>query len=110
LNLGASQGGGDRFQGLIDDARIYSRALTPEEILAHFQGKEIPPPSSVTAGLEPLPAIARDDSPQVDYAALCARNDLVYLQPALYPFEAMQPGQPVEGDRESHLWRPGSAS
>jgi hypothetical protein len=92
LNLGASQGGGDRFQGLIDDARIYSRALTPEEILAHFQGREIPPPSSVTAGLEPLPAIVRDDSPQVDYAALCARNDLVYLQPALYPFEAMHLG------------------
>lgn len=92
LNLGASQGGGDRFDGLLDEARIYSRALAPEEIQAHFQGKEIAPPQSAIAGMEPLPVCVCDDAPQVDYAALCARNDLVYLQPAVYPFEAMHLG------------------
>lgn len=91
LNLGASQGGGDRFDGLLDEVRIYARALTQEEITAHFQGKEIPAPD-VATGMEPLPAVVRGNAPDVDYEALCSRNDLVYLQPAIYPFEAMHLG------------------
>ncbi|MCU0981438.1 MAG: discoidin domain-containing protein, partial [Pirellulaceae bacterium] len=92
LNLGASQGGGDRFDGHLDEARIYARALAPEEIQAHYEGREIAPPQSAVAGMEPLPVCVHDDSVHVDYAALCARNDLVYLQPAVYPFEAMHLG------------------
>ena len=92
LNVGASQGGGDRFHGLIGDPRITHRALDPDEIAAHAQGKEIEPPATATAGLEPLPVLTKNDKPQVDYAALCARNDLVYLRPARHPFEAMHLG------------------
>jgi hypothetical protein len=37
----------------------------------------------------PPPVFVRGDKAEVDYAALCAENDVVYLQPALYPFEGM---------------------
>lgn len=92
LNLGASQGGGDRFSGLMDEVRIYNRALAPEEITAHYQGKEIEPPLLTKKAQSPLPAFVKGDRPQVDYAAQCARNDLLYLSPAKYPFEAMRMG------------------
>ena len=32
LRLGAASHGGDRFVGLMEDVRVYSRALSPEEI------------------------------------------------------------------------------
>ena len=92
LNLGASQGGGDRFTGLMDEVRIYSRALAPEEIMAHFQGREIEPPALTQTVLPPQPAVIRSGKVDADYAAQCARNDLVYLSPAAYPFEAMHIG------------------
>ena len=104
LNVGASQGGGDRFSGLIGEIRIYNRALTEDEIAAHAANKEIPPPASVTAALAPLPVLLQDSTPRVDYAALCARNDLVYLSPALYPFEAMHLGN---GNLGACLWNQG---
>src|SRR3989339_271361 len=33
-----------RFDGLIDEIKIYSRALTQEEVLSRYQGTPIPPP------------------------------------------------------------------
>lgn len=104
LNLGASQGGGDRFVGLMDEARIYARALAPEEIQAHYEGREIEPPALAKATLAPLPAFLKGGKLQVDYAAQCARNDLVYLSPARYPFEAMRLGNGVLGVT---LWNQG---
>ncbi|MCE5241380.1 discoidin domain-containing protein [bacterium] len=101
LNLGASQGGGDRFMGLMDEVRVYSRALAPEEIMAHFQGKEIEPPALAQTVLPSQPAIIRSGKVDVDYAAQCARNDLVYLSPAVYPFEAMHIGN---GNLGACLW------
>lgn len=105
LNLGASQGGGDRFTGLMDEVRIYKRCLAQEEIMAHFQGKEIEPPATAL-GLPapPLPALLKGDRAQVDYAAQCARNDLVYRAPAVYPFEAMRLGN---GNLGVTLWNEG---
>jgi hypothetical protein len=32
LSLGATAAGGNGFPGLLDDVRIYNRALSPEEI------------------------------------------------------------------------------
>ena len=107
LNLGASQGGGDRFIGLMDEVRIYNRALAPEEIMAHFQGKEIEPPLLTKQALPPLRAFVKADKAQVDYAAQCARNDLVYLSPAKYPFEAMRMGN---GNLCATVWNEGGMS
>lgn len=104
LNVGASQGGGDRFSGLLDEVRIYNRALAPEEIMAHFEGREIEPPTPVKTLLAPLPAFVKDDTAQVDHAAQCARNDLVYRGPAAYPFEAMRLGN---GNLGVTMWNEG---
>lgn len=104
LNVGASQGGGDRFSGLMDEVRIYARALAPEEIQAHYEGREIEPPLLAQVMLPPQPAVLKGGKPDVDYAALCARNDLVYLSPAVYPFEAMHLGN---GNLGATLWNEG---
>ena len=40
---------GEYYGGLIDEIRIYNRALTPEEILAHYQiGLDETPPAAIT--------------------------------------------------------------
>jgi hypothetical protein len=40
------QKGGRRFVGIVDDVRVYSRALSPEEIQALFEGRQPAPGSS----------------------------------------------------------------
>ncbi|MBU0609742.1 MAG: discoidin domain-containing protein, partial [Armatimonadetes bacterium] len=54
--------------------------------------------------LPPQPAIIRSGKVDVDVAAQCARNDLVYLSPAVHPFEAMHLGN---GNLGVTVWNQG---
>ena len=53
-NLGSIGGGHwGYFKGIIDEVRIYNRALTPEEIKSHYERKQISyPESSITGSFD----------------------------------------------------------
>jgi sialidase-1 len=49
LNLGAIHNGRARLSGDLDEVRIYDRALSTEEMIAHFERRKF-----VGSGLEPV--------------------------------------------------------
>lgn len=95
LRLGVDSQGGSRFKGLMDEVRIYDRALSPREIAEDAGVKYVP-----TAEETPT-TFLKGMSQDVDYASLLSRNDLVYLAPALHPHEAMPLGN---GNLCALLW------
>lgn len=105
LRLGADSNATSLLQGSLDEVRIYARALDPAEIAARYAGREVyrpaPPPPPPPAA---RPVAYRDGRLRVDYAALVGHNDVVYLTPALYPFEALPLGN---GNLGVTLWNEG---
>ncbi len=54
LFLGGRNDGQFNFEGKLDEAAIYTRALTPEEIAAHYKASELNPPAPAVVAV-PLP-------------------------------------------------------
>lgn len=94
VRIGADSLGGSRYVGAIDEVRIYSRALTPWEILMRYLGREIESAVAVTAKIKTRkPSIfLRNGKAHVNFEGLLSRNDIVYLSPARFEFEAMPIG------------------
>jgi hypothetical protein len=91
LTVGGDPLGGSRLAGKIASVQVYDYALSDAEILARYEGKPAPPPAAAAAA---APLCYRN-GPQVDMPALLARNDVVYLSPAIYESEAMPFGNGV---------------
>lgn len=87
IHIGADPNGDNRFVGRIDEVRLYDFALTDDAAAARFAGQEPPGP----AAEEQAPVHYRDGL-AADHARLLARNDVVYLSPALHEHEAMPVG------------------
>ena len=104
LRLGADSNGTSQLRGRLDEVRIYSRALTPAEVLARFAGREVYQPLRVPPPPPVIPVALRDGTLHVDYPALVGHNDVVYSTPALYPFEALPLGN---GNLAVTLWNQG---
>ena len=91
LGIGAQSDGASRFQGSIDDARVYCRALGPSEI----QGLLSPPNSApialcknVTVALDSVVCWANVDPSQVDNGSFDPDGDAITLSlvpPGPYP-------------------------
>jgi hypothetical protein len=88
VHLGADTTGGNRFVGRIDEVRLYDFALLDEAAAARFAGQE---PKNLAVE-QPNPPLSYRDGLQVDQSRLLARNDVVYLSPALHEHEAMPVG------------------
>jgi len=93
LRIGADNLGGNRWIGGIDEVRIYARALRPGEILMRYFGKEVKPDKSAkTKRARKVSVSFKDGKVHVDFQKLASRNDIAYLSPALFEFEAMPIG------------------
>lgn len=93
LRIGADNLGGNKWIGGIDEVRIYARALRPEEILMRYLGKEVKPDKSAkTKRARKVSVSFKDGKVHLDFQKLASRNDIVYLSPALFEFEAMPIG------------------
>ncbi|MCY2991867.1 MAG: DUF5703 domain-containing protein [Planctomycetota bacterium] len=88
VHIGADTAGGNRFVGRIDEVRLYDLALLDEAAAARFAGQEPQNP----AVEQVHPSQCYRDGLQVDESRLLARNDVVYLSPALHEHEAMPVG------------------
>ena len=88
IHIGADTAGGNRFAGRIDEVRLYDFALLDEAAAARFAGQE---PKSPVDEEQNTPLCYRDGL-QVDQARQLARNDVVYLSPAIHEHEAMPVG------------------
>lgn len=88
IHLGADTTGGNRFAGRIDEVRLYDFALLDEAAAGRFAGQE---PKSPVVEEQETPVCYREGL-QVDQARLLARNDVVYLSPAIHEHEAMPIG------------------
>jgi len=51
IDIGGNTGDSRYFNGLIDEVAFYTRVLTPQEILQHYQVANIPEPSSLVLAL-----------------------------------------------------------
>ena len=88
IHIGADTTGGNRFSGRIDEVRWYDFALFDEAAAARFAGHE---PKNPVVEEQNTPLCYRDGL-QVNQARLLARNDVVYLSPAVHEHEAMPVG------------------
>jgi hypothetical protein len=88
VHIGADTKGGNRFSGHIDDVRLYDFALLDEAAAARFAGQE---PKHPAVQEQSRPVHYRDGL-HADSARLLARNDVVYLSPAVHEHEAMPVG------------------
>ncbi|MFA4029418.1 MAG: hypothetical protein GDYSWBUE_000358 [Candidatus Fervidibacterota bacterium] len=93
LRIGADSLGGSRWVGAIDEVRIYSRALTPQEMAMRYRGVEVKPHTEISAVALRKPSICfRNGKMHINFEGLISRNDIVYLSPAKFEFEAMPIG------------------
>ncbi|MCS7253859.1 MAG: LamG-like jellyroll fold domain-containing protein [Armatimonadota bacterium] len=93
LRIGADSLGGSRWVGAIDEVRIYSRALSPQEIALRSRGEETKPPTALAERMARKPSTCfRDGKMHINFRALLSRNDVVYLSPATFEFEAIPIG------------------
>lgn len=93
LRIGADSLGGSRWVGAIDEVRIYSQALTPQEIMMRYRGIEVKPSKAADITALRRPSICfRGGKMHVNFERLLSRNDIVYLSPAKFEFEAMPIG------------------
>lgn len=106
LRIGADSLGSSGFVGKIDEVRVYARALAPEEVVARLRGQEVyrQPPPTREERIKATPIALRDGKVQIDYPALVGKNDVVYLTPALYPFEGLPLGN---GNLGVMVWNQG---
>lgn len=88
FHIGSDPQGANRFSGRIDELRLYRRPLYNTDATERFEGRE---PTAVRAEVAPAPIFYRRE-PQVDYPALLARNDVVYLSPAVHEHESLPIG------------------
>jgi len=103
IHIGADPTGGNRFVGKIQGVRLYEIPLGNEDSAARLAGKEPSPPPA-----EPrVSKILYRNGPQVDFPALLARNDVVYLSPAVYEHEALPIGN---GRLCAVVWNEGGLS
>ena len=87
--VGSDTQGGNRYRGSIAGMRLYSRALSSDEIMSRSMGKEIElAPANATEPVE----TCYQDGVQVARKALLSRNNIVYLSPAVYEHEALPIG------------------
>jgi hypothetical protein len=88
IRIGADPRGDNRFVGKIQGVRLYEIPFANDDAAARFAGKE---PSAPITQIATSNVFYRN-GPQVDYRALLARNDVVYLSPAVHEHEAMPVG------------------
>jgi hypothetical protein len=100
--LGADTRGGNRFVGKIDEVRLYDFPLDEAQVALRLAGTAVKAPPA----LAPLP-ICYKIGVHVDRKALLARNDVVYLSPALYAHEALPVGN---GKLCAVVWNEGGLS
>jgi hypothetical protein len=89
-HLGAARDGQIRFTGMLDEVRIYDYPLPDADVAARVAGREVGPSPASTAATRPV--FYGPQGPDVDVAALLARNDIVYLSPAVNEHEALPVG------------------